>query len=446
MGSTREGEIVDKFATTLRSRYGQLIQGVTDSDTTKFFSINNDGSQVIGNNESKITNSNPLYTRDIDGNNRNSLNTVFGEKITGIRVPSFSAQFQYGLASEQASTDLQNGGTAIISNSLLIVSTGTNSAGEARIQTTEYLRYLPGHEAYLVFTGVYTQGVENSWQRAGIFDDDNGFFIGYEGTDFKVTRRRDGTDYSTTINLSTFNYDGGILDPTKGNIYRISFGYLGFATINFEVMTPKGEWILLHQILYPNTSTVTHILQTNLPARAHVSNTGNTSDIVFKSGSYEMGVIDGGGKDASARYFSSSLDNISISAGNYNIVTFRNKSTFNSIENRIKAKLLLASAATDINLISTWKVIRNATFTNTPTWTDVNTTDSTFEYSTDATINATTGEIMLPWTMAKVDSFFEQVENLNVTLKPGETASVLITTALGASGTVDIAFRWKELF
>lgn len=389
---------------------------------------------------------NTLITSDIDINNRNSLNTVFGEKIIGTRIPSFAAQFQYGIATDQAISELLNGGTATTENSLLKINTGTNAAGSAWIQTTDYLRYIPGHEAYINFTGVFSEPKANSYQRAGLFDSNNGFFLGYEGTDFCVTRRRDGTDFNHILNLSTiFEPQDGVLDPTKGNIYRISFGYLGFATINFEVLAPCGCWRLLHKLEYPNSEELTHILQTNLPARAEVANTGNTTDIQFGSGSYEVGIVDGGGTDPAARVFNKSIPETPISSGDFEIITFRNKDTYNSIENRITAQLILASAATDVNKINTWNIYVNSDFTNTPTWNDVS-VDSVLEVSSDALIDTNTGFTQLTWEMGKVDTFFEDVTNLLVQLKPGQHATFVITTSLGASGDINLGVRWKELF
>ncbi len=86
------------------------------------------------------------------------------------------------------------------------------------------------------------------------------------------------------------------------------------------------------------------------------------------------------------------------------------------------------------------------TFTNTPTWTDINTSDSIMEFSVDATVNFATGDDLIPWSMSKIDSFFEQVEEQLIRIKPGETSSIVITTPVGTSGTVETAFRWKELF
>lgn len=384
--------------------------------------------------------------QDLDGNNRDSMNTVFGEKISGTRTPTLSVQFQYGIASDFATENLANGGTATVEDSLSKLATGTNAAGSAAIQTNEYLRYIPGHEAYMFFTMALTQGVANSHQRVGLYDDNDGFYLGYEGEDFCVSRMRDGVVEEKIVIDTNEVFVGDTFDPTKGNVYKISFGYLGFACISFEIMSPKGNWVLIHKFEYPNSENVTHITQTNLPARAEVTNTGNTTNLEFRSGSLTFGVVDGGGKDPSSRLFSASVPTTAITAGNFHIATFRVKDTFNGRENRIKAHLLLISVATELSKISSWKLLRNATITNTPTWNDVNTSDSIMEYSTDTTINFATGDDLIPWTMAKDDSFFEQVENQLVFLRPGETSSIVVITPVGTTGTVETAFRWKELF
>lgn len=46
--------------------------------------------------------------------------------------------------------------------------------------------------------------------------------------------------------------------------------------------------------------------------------------------------------------------------------------------------------------------------------------------------------------MAKVDTFFEDVESQNVYLYPGETAT--ITASSAGAADVNLSLRWKELF
>lgn len=387
-----------------------------------------------------------LPVKDVDQSNRESLNTVFGEKITGIRRPSTAAQFQYPLESNYATISTVNSGTVSQVDSLLVVSTGTSANVTASIQSRDFLRYIPGHEAYINFTATFSEGKANSTQRAGLFDTEDGFYIGYEGTDFCVSRRRDSVDYRSTINiLNVFN--DKTYNPSKGNIYRISFGYLGFAAIHFEVMNSYGGWEELHVIQYPNTQITTHISQTNLPARAEVANNGNTSDIVFKSGSFEFGIVDGGGTDPSSRFQTFASSNITAVAGVDEIVTFRNKATYGGLDNRVSGRLLLISYGTDLNKNASFQILKNATITNTPNWIDVDTDDSIFEYSIDATVDETTGKVMLPWIAGKTDSMILDIpDSWRIKLRPEEHATIITTTPAGTTGTIDLSMRWVEEF
>ena len=388
-----------------------------------------------------------VRTSLIDSAGRSSANTVFGENQVGIRHADIAAQFHYGYPTGAANSSTVGSGTISITDALLTVSTGTDSDGHARIINKKALRYIPGHEAYCFFTGVFTQGVANSYQRAGLFNEDDGFFIGYEGTQFTCTIRREGVDENHAIDVSKIfdeNYDA--FDPTKGNVYKISFGYLGFATITFEVLQPNGAWRVLHKIEYPNTSTVTHITNTNLQPRAEVTNDGNTSDIIFKTGSFTAGIVNGGGSDPASRKFSLDASNQTITAGEDMAIMLRVKSTFNSQTNYIQSLLTFISAASDLSKNSVWEFRKNMTITNTPTWTDVATTDSTIEYSTDATVTSGSGKLGFAFTLGKADKLFEFIDKLESELYPGETLTLIIKTPLGTSGTYDYAVRWKELF
>jgi len=385
-------------------------------------------------------------TSSIDLAGRHSLNTVFGEQITGKRVSSVAAQFQYPLPSDFATSVTANGGTWILDDALSVLSSGTSSNGTASVQTNQYLRYIPGHEAYLVYTASYSTPNVNSHQRVGLFDTQDGMWIGYEGADFVIARRRDGVDYRTTVNVSNIYMDG-TFDTAKLNVYRISFGYLGVATIHFEAMTPGGGWVVAGEIPYPNTSTVTHISQTYLPARIKVGNTGSTSNVSIKSGSFELGIVDGGGSDPSVRTNSYSSSNISVSSGDFEIVSFRNKTTYGGIENRVTAKLLYISWGTAINKQGEWLLENNPTTTNTPTWTDVDTQDSILEYSTDIQVTRGTGKTELSWISSAVDSGREDIpERYEIKIRPGEYAVLSINTATGASGELAYTFRWAEEF
>lgn len=399
--------------------------------------------QIIDENGSSINQSNPLFVTDVDVSDRISLNTVFWEKISGTRIPSLWVQFQYWIETWTYTDSSANWWSIATSNSLLTVATWTNNNWLWLYQTNDYLRYIPWHEGYCLFTAVFTTAVANSYQRVWLYDDSNWFFLGYEWTTFKVTRRRAWSDDTKTITLNNvFTW----YDPTKWNVYRITFGYLWFAAIHFEVMRPNWSWARIEEFQYPNTATVTHIAQTNLPFRMAVANTWNTTNITLSDWSYSIWIVDWGWSwiDTAARKFAFWSWAKAITAWTTHIVTFRNKATFNSIANRIPWQLLLLNATTDLNKIASFRLEKWVTITWTPTWTDVNTSDSVFEYSTNAVITAGTWKILLAWWMWKTDTVFQNLTDQIIQLRPWEYASFYVIT----TGTWDIslALRWKELF
>jgi hypothetical protein len=406
--------------------------------------------KLMDENNEDISNDNPLATSDIDNAHRGSANSIFGDKIVGTRIPSIAGQFQYGLRDDDAVVDSVGTGATSFSDAMLVLNTGTDSDGHIGIQGADYVRYIPGHEAFAFFTCVFAEAVADSVQRIGLFDYDsgngNGFFIGFNGTQFGITRRRAGSDTFTAVDTAdVFPSDHGVFDPTKGNVYKISYGYLGFATIHFEILMPHGGFVEFASIDYPNSSTVTHIANTNIPLRAEMTNDGNTTDLEMRIGSVSAGIVDGGGADPIARVFTFALPTVTLAAGvTKQLVHFRNKSTFFSITNKITTQLLLISASTDGNKTVAWGIERDPTITTAGTWMDVDTSDSVMEYSTDAVTTLGTGKDLILWNLSKIDSFFEDVEKYLIKLRPNQWATIYALSA--GANDVDLSIRWKELF
>jgi hypothetical protein len=328
---------------------------------------------------------------------------------------------------------------------MLHIHTGIDSNGSAAIESINYLRYLPGHESQGLFTPVFSSNT-NIRQRGGIFDSENGFFLEWDGQTLDTCRRRASVDFCEPINL-TGVFDGVDLDPTKGNVYSISYGYLGFAPISFSVMTPEGAWVLLNKIEYPNDNTLTHILQTFLPLRAESTNIGNTNDTILAIGSIWGGIVDGNivagsNKDPTARFFTQESPIVSASDGV--LFAFRSKDIYGGIDNRVSSLLKLVSCSTEGNKPVRFKLLKDPSFLSA-TWNNVS-VDSVLEYSTDLVLNvsAEDGESFLFWDMAKSDSFFENVEEQNLLLPPNGLAVFFFESQV--SNEVQCSIRWAELF
>jgi hypothetical protein len=82
-----------------------------------------------------------------------------------------------------------------------------------------------------------------------------------------------------------YNPSGFQLDPTKGNVYRISLQYLGFGSITFSIENPTtGTFMPVHQIQYANSSaTSTSFTSPNFRLTYGVENTTYGGTITLKA-------------------------------------------------------------------------------------------------------------------------------------------------------------------
>ena len=215
----------------------------------------------------------------------------FGHLITGSVNNQVDIQYYRsdGSVGDLVTETNANGGTATASNGMATFSATTTTNSQAKGVSTTNTTYTAGAEIYCIFTAGWTgNGSGTSYQRLGLYDDNNGFFVGFEGNTFKATVRKGGVD--TGAAKASFSVDpliGGTeskftrngvpeaVDLTKLNVWRIRFGWVGSAPINFEILSPDGNWVTFHEILQPNLSNLPHINNADLPITCDV-NSGNS--------------------------------------------------------------------------------------------------------------------------------------------------------------------------
>lgn len=217
---------------------------------------------------------------------------VLGVAVIGQRNNEIEISFFSSFNADLITNTTSSGGSAAITNGHARYQTGTNATGAAKGVSVYSCKYRPAHEQYAFFTAAFTAGVANSYQRIGLYDSNNGFFIGYEGTSFGVTLRT-GTADTTTARAS---WNGDPLDGSSGskftrggtpeainlthsNLYRIRFAWLGSASVFFEVFSPDGGWITFHTIRVPNLQLNPSIQNPELPITIDIRKTSGASDL-----------------------------------------------------------------------------------------------------------------------------------------------------------------------
>jgi hypothetical protein len=228
---------------------------------------------------------------------------ILGVSVGGRRNNEIELSFFDSFDANLINNTTAAGGSATISGGHARYRTGTNTNGASRGETIYKCNYRPAHEEYAFFTAAFTTGIANSYQRIGIYDTDNGAFIGYEGTLFGVTLRSGTSD--TRIARTSWNgdpLDGSVgsiftragtpeaINLTYSNLYRIRFAWLGSASFLFEVFSPDAKWVTFHTIRIPNSQLAPSIETPNLPMKIEcVKSAGGATDLSIYTACWAAG-------------------------------------------------------------------------------------------------------------------------------------------------------------
>lgn len=267
---------------------------------------------------------NPVLTAGIDGGGitrtilTNTLGqpsvdisqaeSVFKHVITSGRLAQIQVFFNtLSPSSILTSTLTGTGSVAGPTNGLGSFSTGTGATGRSLGVSYSSVAYSPHEEIFAAFTASFTAGATGTYQRIGLYNTNDGFSFGYNGTTFGIWTRFNGVD--TFIAQSSWNVDtlsgaatsgftrGGTpeaLIQTDINLYRVRFGWLGIAPVIFEVLSADGNFITVHVVRYPNSQTTVSITAPYLPMTVDVNNnsTGSTN-LTVTSGCWVAGTSAG---------------------------------------------------------------------------------------------------------------------------------------------------------
>lgn len=426
----------------LTSNFDQVLSDQTDVELTR--------TAIMGVDPAGNLRNNPVDTTGRIQINVGEPAGAFGELRTAKLSPQIQLTFPYNINTDLV-TSAAVGTEAIVSqaNSMAVVTTsGINSS--ATITSVRTSKYRAGQGSLGRFTGVYTAGVSGCDQLVGIFDDEDGFGFGYNGTSFGVFHRYNSTtDWiaSSAFNVDTFDGSGSTLnpsnrtiDPTKGNVFAVTYQYLGFGMIRYYIEDEEtGQFSLAHKIKYANNNTIPSLGIPSLPTRLQVVNTTNTSQVSTKTGSMAIFTE---GEDKVTGPFNSTSNSKSVSTET-NVFTIQNKSTFASKTNKISVYLQYTSVAVDGNNTATFRLTKNATLGGSPSYTDISTNNSVVSVDTAGTTVAN-GQVIQTIEVAKNSSDSRNLREQEIILYPGET----LTFSAASAGTItaDVSVTWREDF
>lgn len=174
----------------------------------------------------------------------------------------------------------------------------------ARLSTRKRFRYQTGRvmraSVCLQMSRAPLPATEKLW---GIGDSLDGFFFQIrgdgEGDNFRLIHRRssgDGLVKETVVSRSQFNHDpldgtgvsNATLDFEQNCMYLIEWGWYGASSARFYVFvvddqtglpvtvrqTPRGRWVLMHEMLIPDSLDAPSLGTPVLPFTVEISNSG----------------------------------------------------------------------------------------------------------------------------------------------------------------------------
>lgn len=247
---------------------------------------------VLGDDEGRLA----TVTHDGLLNTRDHSSDIFGDLVAQARENQIEVQFDGAAPSTLVTVTTTSTGTATRVTGHALFSTGTGTTSSSKGVSLTNVAYKAGHEIYVEFTAAFTAPIASSYQRIGLYDATDGFFVSYENTTFGLTWRFNTTD----TRVARASWNGDPLDGSAGskfmrsgtpeainlafsNLYRVRFGWLGSAPIVFEVMSPDGTWVTFHTIRVPNSQLNPSLTNPDLPITVDVSKTaaGATDLVVY---------------------------------------------------------------------------------------------------------------------------------------------------------------------
>jgi hypothetical protein len=386
----------------------------------------------------------------VDYAGREGLISSFGDFVVGNKLADISVVFNYEVNTERLVSTQSGTGAASVDASRLKISAISGVGGQT-IETIGPIPYRPGHNAFALFTYAFDTYKTGITQEIGVGDDNDGYVLTV-GSDGKlaVIHRNGGVEVVTGADDFAFDpldgsgVSGFILDPSKMNIYRIEYGYLGILPPFLEVYggALRG-WIPFHTIDITNQVNTLVISDPYLGIRAKVTSDG-TNDVTNYSGSWLGGTIGVERTHLANDQFSFAYTKALGSAGTFAVFSLKVLDTYKTKTNKIPVDLHLFSVGVEGNKPHIAYIYKNTTLTS-PSWNDIDANNSVMQYDIAGTLpGAPDGKMMRALPLGKADSGERLMEPGEVRVNAGDVLTFVVETTSSTSDIVASA-HWDEL-
>ena len=397
--------------------------------------------------------------------NANNPKTTYDEFPISELTPISQLTFPYNINTDLTNVIVVGSGTVTQADNMAIVATGgagsSTATEQVALESVKTITYRAGEGALGRFSALFTDFAPNgatSVQGIGLGDASDGYGYTLIGTssELNVTYRTNGVQ--TSFSQSQWNEDtmdgsmdsnnpsGMLLDPTKGNVYQVSYGS-GFGCVYYSIENQAtGNMVLVHTLHIANIRTTPAAYNPTFALRAEVfkDGTADANDYVMKVADMSS-FIQGSNKITGAINAFENSKNIGLT--NTCLFNLQNKSTvFGGAtgNNKVSAILQSISLINDSNGAGTFSIYENATIGGAPSYTDIDANTSVISQDTAGT-TVTGGKLLWVGGVGKDNGDSSTLFDLGIAMRPGSIYSFVART-LGGANDMSIGLVWVEDF
>jgi len=376
-------------------------------------------------------------------------------------TPIFGQSFEHTVGNTRLhKVTLVNGGACVQEDAMAVLSTSILPNSTAQLESKSPGKFRTGLGAMFRTHALFAAPIAGTKMLIGIADEigsaepfKNGYMIGYIGTTFGYHRFSNDTLITTPISEWKDSLDGKgnsriNIDQTKIGVWEFAYQYGGGGQCLFFEKSGSAKLEVAHIAPYANLNTEPSSFSSSFKFQIFLDNGAMASNVFIKCSSYSY-FIQGKSQliNIDQPLFSSLKRQKTSVIAEIAIFTIRNKTTYILEPNFISAQLQNISVSIEAdnpNNLATIRLIKNTTLGGSPSFSDINTTDSIMEIDTAGT-TVTGGDEELSIQLAgKNDRQTLGKSDFDLLLNPGE--SLTISAESVNSATVRANNRWKELF
>lgn len=408
---------------------------------------------------------------DVPGDNgvysvqRNSLRffneneSQFGESKVVERTPIIELNSTFGVSEPLRDRVVTNNGGSVddingtVTTGEILLSTGTNGTGDAKLTASEVGRYIPGYSAELclgIRVPTAPTGDQNILFGGLTTDEQDGIYFGYDATGLYVARLEDGVEtkvYQTDWNIDKLDGTGrtGIsFSPSRGAVYQMQWTWYGYGQIVWGILgviNNKQIFIPVHQINNIVDFAGTSVADPSLRVTVSAKNNGTASNLETYVGGRQYSIV--GRYIPKYRYTGDTRGPTALSTTRQPLVSFQHKTGFRNRSVKLSGFSVINNGNADVRI----ELYLGATLTGASFGTPNGYVAADTALESDVSATAVSGGNCV-WAGSIIPAgqgsrFNVGSQELDLDL-PEEVALTLCATAFTGTPSVTSALRMKE--